>query len=264
MKPSLGTFYTEDKLSESNRKIFSSTQIFFIFFGIIAQLSFVETIKNYLNTGNWGYPRLGWTITNRIISLGWIEISSNSIITYHLIASYSLYLSLLLQLCIMLFFRRSAIKLYVHRSLGIIITLILLPIFLCASLTLDIFIIKNLTNKILIGIIPIMILYSVVTSVLAIQSSNKKAHVDGIYTTLILLNAASIFRLLIGVAFISGVPIDLLFTNNEPNHIAAIIRTLLVIGVLTVSFYSCNRLKQNRFTLITLSVTLFFTVIINV
>jgi hypothetical protein len=241
--------------------IFSGTQLFFIGFGILAQLSFVETIKNYLKTGNWGYPRFGWTITNQIISIGWFDISSNSIITYHLMASYGLYLGLLLQICIMMFLKDSKNKLYIHKSLGFILVFIVLPIFLCFSLALDIFLIKNLTNKILMGIIPIMIFCSIVKSVLSIQYGNKNAHVDGIFTVLILLNAASVFRLLIGVLFIAGVPVEILFANNEPNHIAAIARTLLVIAILTISFHSCNRLKQNRFTIISLTIALFYTII---
>ncbi len=249
------------KSLETKINIFSRTQLFFIGFGIFAQLSFVETIKNYLKTGNWGYPRLGWTITNRIISFGWFDLSSNSIITYHLMASYGLYLSLLLQIYIMLFFKYSKIKRYLHKTLGFIIVFLILPIFLCCSLSLDILLIKNLTNKILIGIIPILIFSSLVKSVLSIQSGNKNAHVDGIFTALILLNAASVFRLLIGALFIAGVPTGLLFTDNEPNHIAAIARTLLVIAILIISFYSCNRLKQNSFTLIALTMALLYTII---
>jgi len=241
--------------------IFSRTQLFFIGFGIFAQLSFVETIKNYLKTGNWGYPRLGWTITNQIISLGAFDISSNSIITYHLMASYGLYLGLLLQIYMMLFIKYSKMKLYLHKTLGFIIVFLILPVFLCCSLSLDFLLIKNLTNKILMGIIPIMIFCSIVKSVLSIQSGNKNAHVDGIFTVLILLNAASVFRLLIGVLFIAGVPVEILFANNEPNHIAAIARTLLVIAILIISFHSCNRLKQNRFILIALTMTLLYTII---
>lgn len=242
-------------------RILTRTQVFVIALGIIAQLSFVATIKHYLITGNWGYPRIGWIIPNQVISFGWLHIPSDALITYHLISGYCLYLGLLFQFCLMLFLKRNIAIIRIHRALGALIIFLALPFFLILSLALAGFLIHNPINKLLFAIIPMLIAYGLVKGFLAAQHDKKECHVDGMFLALVLMNTASVFRILIGILFLIGIPTQYLFSNGEPNHIAALGRTILMILILIIGFKSSGRLTKNKlpiYALVTASLLAFF------
>ena len=181
--------------SAQRQRVFSKTQIFFICFGVLSHLSLLYTVLNFFQTGNWGYPRVGWINPNRTVSIAGGHYSSNGLITYHVLSSYCLYFGLLVQLGLMVFLKRSAATIRVHRAIGITILCVLGPAFVFLALVLNFFLIESSVNKILFGIIPVMICYGMLTSVVAIRSGDKVGHIDGMYIALIMLNAAPTMRM---------------------------------------------------------------------
>ena len=160
----------------------------------------------------------------------------------------------------MVFLKRSAATIRVHRAIGITILCVLGPAFVFLALVLNFFLIESSVNKILFGIIPVMICYGMLTSVVAIRSGDKVGHIDGMYIALIMLNAAPTMRIVTGILYLSGVPVTWLMTTNESNPTIAIIRTFIVIVILTVSFLTAGRLKQNRYPLLLLSAAFVYTI----
>ena len=255
------------------RTIFSRTQTFFICFGIVAQLSFVESIRYFLDRGAWGYPRLGWVIPNRVLDLGLFELSSNLMISLHAITSFALYGAVLVQLGIMIYVRPSVSstcsptssqavspafssavspalhtatnKIKFHRLLGRTIIFVLLPLFVVFALILNVQLIHRLTNQILFGVIPVMVTYGFVKALHAIRHRDQASHIDAIFLVIMCLNAAPITRLCVGVFYAAGFPSTFLMQNHEPTVLGAVVRTFLIILILFFSYLSCERLKRN-------------------
>jgi hypothetical protein len=239
-----------------HKKVFTRTQIVFLCFGLLSQLTFFPTIQYYLERGVWGYPRLSWVIANQSIPVLWFEISSNALLSTHVVSSYALYAALLLQLGLMLWGKRSAQTIKFHRTLGTSIICVLLPVFVFCALMLDVHLIKNPVNQILFAVIPAMITFGLLKALHTIRAGNKTGHVDAIFLVLICINAASITRLVMGMLYLAGIPVTFLFYNHEPTILAAIIRTFLVILMLMISYYTCGRFKQNMFPMLMLSIVL--------
>ncbi len=243
------------------RKIFSKTQTFFICFGIVAQLSFVESIRYFLDRGAWGYPRLGWVIPNRGLDLGLFELSSNLMLSLHAITSFALYAAILAQLGIMLYWNpsvnpsvkhsespslvASTSKIKFHRLFGRTIICVLLTLFVVIALILNAQLIHRLTNQILFGVIPVMVTYGLIKAVHAIRHRDQTSHIDAIFLVIMCLNAAPITRLCMGLFYAAGIPTTFLMQNHEPTVLGAIVRTFLIILILFFSYLSCDRLKRN-------------------
>ena len=236
-------------------RILSRTQLLTIALGVVAQLSFVATIKHYLMTGNWGYPRVGWLMPKQMISIAGFHTNSDSLVNYHLISSYLLYVSLLTQFGLMLFLKRTKVLVRIHRGLGTLVILVLLPAFVILSLGMAYFFIHNLINQLLFAIIPMTIAFGLLKGVLAARNELKNKHIDGMFLALALMNTASVFRLLIGLLFLMGVPVESLFSNGEPSHLAALCRTMLMIIILVISFNSTGRLAENKVPIYALGLT---------
>lgn len=242
-------------------KIFSKTQTFFICFGLLAQLSFVETIRYFLDRGAWGYPRLGWVIPNKLLNLGFFELSSNFMLSLHAITSFALYAAIIAQLGLMIYLSPSVNpsvnaslslpltsltnKIKFHRLFGRTIICVLLPLFVVIALILNAQLITRLTNQILFGVIPVMVVYGMIKAVHAIQNRDQASHIDAIFLVIMCLNAAPITRLSMGALYAAGFPSTFLMQNHEPNVIGAIVRTFLIILILFFSYLSCGRLKHN-------------------
>lgn len=239
-------------------RFFTKAQISFIWFGILAQFSYFESIRYFFQRKVWGYPRLGWVIPNEIVNVAGLDVNSNSLLTLHVATSLLLYAAMLLQLCLMLLVPNSPLKLRAHRTLGVTIVGVLLPVFVFLALVVDLILIKNPTNQILFGVIPAMITYGFFKVVLGIRASDTARHIDGIFLILILmcLNAAAITRLVVGMLYVSGFPVSFLFENHEPIAFAAITRTILLILILAIGFSSSNRLIINKYPLLFLALVL--------
>jgi hypothetical protein len=242
--------------------LFTKTQIFFIWFGILAQVSYFESIRYFFQRQVWGYPRLGWVIPNEIVKFGGFEVNSNSLLTLHVATSVMLYGALLIQLCLMLFVPNSPHKLRAHRTLGFTIVGVLLPVFVFLALIVDLILIKNPTNQILFAVIPVMITYGFFKVVHGIRASDTARHIDGIFLILLCLNAAAITRLSVGMLYVSGFPVSFLFENHEPIAFAAITRTVLLIVILALGFSSSNRLIMNKNPLLFLALVLGVSVLV--
>ena len=235
-------------MTERNR-IFSRTQVFFICFGALSHVTIFFTVANFFNTGNWGYPRLNWVITDRAISLGGFQVSSNTLLSYHVLSSYCLYFGLLAQLCLMGIVHRTELTIRIHRVIGGALLLIALPAFVVFAATLDMTMARNSANQLLFGIIPVLVCYGMLAGFFGIRAGRKIRHIDGMFLAVILLNAAPTIRILTGILYASGVPIGWLIVDQEANPALAIARTILILAILAASYLSCGRLKQNRIPL---------------
>ena len=235
-------------MPERNR-IFSRTQVFFICFGALSHVTIFFTVANFFNTGNWGYPRLNWVIADRAISLGGFQVSSNTLLSYHVLSSYCLYFGLLAQLCLMGIVHRTELTIRIHRVLGGALLLVALPAFVVFAATLDMTMARNPANQLLFGIIPVLVCYGMLAGFFGIRAGRKIRHIDGMFLAVIMLNAAPTVRIVTGILYASGVPIGRLIVYQEANPTVAIVRTIIILAILVASYLSCGRLKQNRIPL---------------
>ena len=249
-------------MTERNR-IFSRTQVFFICFGALSHVTIFFTVANFFNTGNWGYPRLNWVITDRAISLGGFQVSSNTLLSYHVLSSYCLYFGLLAQLCLMGIVHRTELTIRIHRVIGGALLLIALPAFVVFAATLDMTMARNPANQLLFGIIPVLVCYGMLTGFFGIRTGSRIRHTDGMFLAIILLNAAPTIRILTGVLYASGVPIGWLILDQEANPTLAIVRTILILVILAASYLSCGRLRQNQIPLYLLAAVVPFAIGLN-
>jgi len=235
-------------------QLFSKTQIFFICFGLVAQLSFFDTLRYYFERGVWGYPRLGWVIPEKVVTFGLFELSSIAVITLHAATSFLLYAAMIGQLGIMLFVRPSDAKTRFHRLFGRTIAFVLLPIFALFALVLNSQMIQSTANQLLFGMIPALVTWGFVQAIFAARHHEQTRHLDAIYLIIICLNAAAITRLCMGMLYGMGLSTTFLMQNHEPAAIGAILRTFLLILILSGSYLSCDRFKDNYKPILFLSV----------
>jgi len=235
-------------------QLFSKTQIFFICLGVLAQVSFFDTLRYFFERGVWGYPRLGWVIPQKIVDFGFFELSSTVVITMHAATSFLLYAAVLCQLAVMLFVRPSAAKLRFHRLFGRTIAFVCLPIFAFFALVLNSQMIHSTANQLLFGVIPVLVTWGFVQAILAARNRDQIRHVDAVYLIIMCLNDAAITRLCVGLLYGLGLSTTFLMQNQEPAAIGAILRTFLLILILVGSYLSCHRLKANYKPIVGLSI----------
>lgn len=247
---------TTNIMRPSNLNILSSTQRLIIMIGLISHVVFIPTIHLYLTNHIWGGSLLSWTIANRIINVYGYDISTYSIITGHVITSYLLLLSMIFQFSLMLLFTNSSTLIIIHRIVGSITTMIFLPLFCLCALTCSFFVIVTPFNKILFGVLPLMITYGMLRGVFEIHKGSKIKHVDGMYLAIICLNAAPFFRLIVGLFFLLGLPTISVSGNHEPDDYGALLRTTFLILALTISYWSVGRLKKNIYPIVALFLVL--------
>lgn len=235
-------------------QLFSKTQVFFIVLGLVAQLSFFDTLRYYFERGVWGYPRLGWVIPEKVVTFGFVELSSIVVITLHAATSFLLYAAMFGQLGVMLLMRPSDAKMRFHRLFGRTIAFALLPIFALFALVLNSQMIQSSTNQLLFGVIPALVTWGFVQAIFAARQHEQTRHLDAIYLIIMCLNAAAITRLCMGMLYGMGLSTTFLMQNHEPAAIGAILRTFLLIVILSGSYLSCDRLKDNYKPILFLSI----------
>ncbi|MBZ1351001.1 DUF2306 domain-containing protein [Alcaligenaceae bacterium LF4-65] len=226
-------------------QLFSKTQIFFICLGVLAQISFFDTLRYFFERGVWGYPKLGWLIPQKIVHLGFFEVNSTTVITLHAATSFLLYGGVLCQLGIMLFVRPSPAKARFHKLFGRTLAFVCLPIFALFALILNSQMIQSPANQLLFGVIPLLVLWGFIQAICAARSHDQTRHIDAVYLILMCLNAAAITRLCVGLLYAAGLSTTFLMQNQEPAVIGPIFRTVLLILILSASYLSCDRFKAN-------------------
>jgi hypothetical protein len=234
-------------------QLFSKTQIFFICLGVLAQVSFFDTLRYFFERGVWGYPRLGWVIPQKQIQFGLFELNSTTVLTLHGVTSFLLYAAVICQLAVMLFVHPSAAKTRFHRFFGRIVAFVGVPIFALFALILSSQMIYSSPNQLLFGVIVVLVVWGFVQAILAARAHDQIRHLDAVYLILMCLNAAAITRLCMGMLHGLGLSTTFLMQNQEPAAIGAILRTLILLLILAGSYLSCNRLKANYKPLLFLS-----------
>jgi len=237
----------------STLQLFSKTQIFFICLGVLAQVSFFDTLRYFFERGVWGYPRLGWVIPQKVVHFGLFELNSTIVLTLHAATSFLLYAAVLCQLAVMLFVPPSTAKTHFHRFFGRTVAFVGFPIFVLFALILNSQMIHSSANQLLFGVIPLLIIWGFVQAINAARAQDQTRHLDAVYLILMCLNAAAITRLCMGMLYGLGLSTTFLMQNQEPAAIGAILRTLLLLLILGGSYLSCSRLKANYKPLLLLS-----------
>ena len=225
--------------------LINAVQGFFVCFGLVAHLIFFPTFLNYFKTGTWGYPRVGWIVPDRIVEIAGMTIHTNTLITGHVLSTYFLLIFILCQFFMMLFLKRSANLIQAHRVVGSISVGLILPVFCLFAAGVSFYVILTPFNKILFAVLPVVIVYAIFNGLLAIKSGNRESHVDSMYTALIVVNAAPIYRFAAGILTLVGHEGVSTSASQEPNDSGAILRTILVILILVISYYSAGRLRKN-------------------
>lgn len=225
----------------------NSVQKAFIFFGLAAHVIFIPTIQGYLTAGQWGSPRVGWIIPNRVFDIHGLMVHADAIITAHAISVYFLLILMLAQFGIMVYAKRSSTLISIHRVIGTITFCVALPIFCLFAGTLTAYSIQTPFNKVLFGILPVLIFYAMCKGVYEIRKGNLLLHADAMFLAFTLLNAGPIYRIAAAILlFVTHEPFSTSITK-DPNDSGAILRTLIVLMMLVVSYYSSGRLRKNVF-----------------
>lgn len=225
----------------------NSFQKALIFFGLASHVIFIGTIKHYLATGEWGAPKIGWIIPDRIFDIHGLIVHADTLITAHAITVYLLLALMLAQFGMMVYSKRSSKIIHAHRIIGTTAFCFALPVFCLFAGLLTAYSIQTPFNKALFGILPVLIFYAMCKGVYEMRRGNLLLHADAMFLAFTLLNAGPIYRVAAGILiFATNEPFSTSVTK-DPNDGGAIMRTVIVLIMLIVSYYSSGRLRQNIF-----------------
>ncbi len=80
-------------------------------------------------------------------------------------------------------------------------------------------------------------------ALIGLRRGDRDLHADSMFLAFILLEAAPIYRIVMFVfARLGG---QVLAPNGEPVDAGALLRTVIVLAVLALGFWSCHRLRRN-------------------
>ena len=239
----------------------NSVQKFLIFFGIASQFIFIPTIRNYFATGEWGSPKTGWSIPDRLFDIHGFMVYADSLITAHALSVYFLLILMLAQFGMMVYAKRTPQIISTHRIIGITTFCLALPIFCLFAGTTVAYSIQTPFNKVLFGILPVLIFYAMCKGVYEIRKGNLLLHADAMFLAFTLLNAGPIYRLAAGILFLTTHEPLSTSSTGDPNDSGALLRTIIVLIMLIISYYSSGRLKKNIFPIAVLLATLILSLV---
>ena len=92
-----------------------------------------------------------------------------------------------------------------------------------------------------------MIIFAIVRALVGLRRGDRDLHADSMFLAFMLLESAPIYRIVMFVvARLGG---QGLAPNGEPIDAGALFRTVIVLVLLAVGYWSCRRLRQNAFPL---------------
>ncbi len=223
------------------------TQFGIVCFAFIANLVFIPTISTHVTYGKWGIHSTATYLPDSLVSFLGFTVSSYTLITWHAAAALTLAAAMFAQFVLAHRKVRSDSAIAAHRTLGPIILCTLLPAFLLFSLSLSLLVIQTPFNRVMFTVLPVMILYAIFRALVGLRRGDRDLHADSMFLAFILLESAPIYRTSMFVFTWLGEP--LLAQNGEPVNEGALIRTLIVLALLTLGYWSCRRLRRNLFPL---------------
>ena len=221
----------------------NKTQFGLVTLAFLGNLVFIPSIYTHIMHGTWGGRSVMTQLPDFLVPLLGLSVHSHTLITWHAAAALSLATAMYAQFVLARRKMRWERALAVHRVLGPIILCTLLPAFLIVSLLLSLFAIHTPFNHVMFTVLPVMIIYAIVRAVVGLRSDDKILHADSVFLAFMLLESAPIFRMAMFVVMVLGGPV--LAPNGEPVDEGALLRTIIVLTLLTIGYWSAGRLRRN-------------------
>ena len=177
------------------------------------------------------------------VSILGMSVSSYTLITWHAAAAFVLAAALFSQFILARRGVHSARLVAAHRAIGPVILCTLLPAFIIFALSLSLWVISTPFNRVMFTLLPVMILYAIARALVGLRRGDRDLHADSMFLAFILLEAAPIYRIVMFV--FSRLGGKVLAPNGEPVDGGALFRTVLVLLLLVLGYWSCGRLRRN-------------------
>ena len=226
----------------------SRTQFRLICFAFIANLVFIPSISTHVMQGTWGGHSAMNHLPDSMVSLLGFSVESYTLIAWHAAAALALAAAMFAQFVLAHREVRSARAVAVHRVLGPLILVTLLPVFLFFALALSLAVIHTPFNHVMFTVLPVMILYAVVRALIGLRRGDRVLHADSMFLAFMLLESAPVYRIVMFFFLWLGGPV--LAPNGEPVDGGALFRTLIVLALLTFGYWSAGRLRRNLLPLV--------------
>ena len=223
----------------------SRTQFVIVCSAFVANLVFIPSVSHFIRSGTWGggVAGMSWQLPDPQESILGVSVSSYTLITCHAAAALLLAAALFSQFVLARRGVRSPRLVAVHRAMGPVILCTLLPAFLIFALALSLWVIDTPFNRVMFTLLPVMIVFAIVRALIGLRRGDRDLHADSMFLAFILLEAAPIYRIVMFVfARLGG---QVLAPNGEPVDAGALLRTVIVLAVLALGFWSCYRLRRN-------------------
>ena len=232
---------------ETSALSLSKTQFGLICFAFTANLVFIPSVSTYVMNGTWGGRSATMQLPDVEESFLGFSVSSYTLITLHAAAAFALAAALLTQFILTHRTVRTQRVVAAHRTLGPIILCTLLPLFLVFAFSMSLWVIRTPFNRVMFTVLPVMIIFAIVRALVGLRRGDRDLHADSMFLAFMLLESAPIYRIVMFVvARLGG---QGLAPNGEPIDAGALFRTVIVLVLLAVGYWSCRRLRQNAFPL---------------
>ena len=221
----------------------SKTQFGLICFAFAANLVFIPSVSTYVMNGTWGGRSATMQLPDVEESFLGFSVSSYTLITLHAAAAFALAAALLTQFILTHRTVRTQTVVAAHRTLGPIILCTLLPLFLVFAFSMSLWVIRTPFNRVMFTVLPVMIIFAIVRALVGLRRGDRDLHADSMFLAFMLLESAPIYRIVMFVvARLGG---QGLAPNGEPIDAGALFRTVIVLVLLAVGYWSCRRLRRN-------------------
>ncbi|MEI8056194.1 MAG: hypothetical protein WCI29_02250 [Actinomycetes bacterium] len=221
----------------------SKVQFGLVCFAFSANLVFIPSVSHYLLGRTWGGRSAAMQLPNTEEFLLGISVWSYTLITWHAAAAFLLAVALFTQFNLTHRGVRSARVVAAHRIIGPVILCTLLPAFVLLALSLSLWVIRTPFNRVLFTVLPVMIVYAIVRALVGLLRGDRDLHADSMFLAFMLLESAPIYRIVMFV--IARLDGQVLAPNGEPVNAGALFRTVVVLGLVAVGYWSAGRLRRN-------------------
>ena len=238
-------------VSRSRPSSLSKVQFVMICFAFASNLVFVPIVSDYLAAGQWGVKGTSQVIPNKTQHVFGIPISTNAIIIIHASAAMLLAVSFAIQMILIHRRNRTPRATAAHRTVGIATMCVTAPLFLLVATVVCFTVIQTPFNRALYLVLPVMIAFALVAGMIGHRAGDKIRHADSMFLAIILLEAAPVFRIVDFLLIKAGQTV--IASNGETADSGVILRTVIVLAILTVGYQSAGRLRRNVLPLAVIS-----------
>ena len=232
-----------DPTLSKNPHSLSRTQFVLVCMAFVSNLVFIPSVSYFVRNRTWGGGTTAMQLPDPEESILGLSVSSYTLITWHAVAAFVLAAALFGQFILVRRGAGSDRLVAVHRAIGPIILFTLLPVFLVLALSLSLWVIRTPFNRVMFTLLPVMIVYAIARALVGLRRGDRDLHADSMFLAFILLEAAPFYRIVMFViARLGG---QVLAPNGEPVDGGALFRTVIVLLLLTLGYWSCGRLRRN-------------------